>query len=83
VEFLETIFNVDKNKLRFSIQIFRDISQEIALNYWKKELGVKKRHFYRTIVSKVRGEGTYRYKSKYGVATVYFNNIKLKKLYVV
>jgi len=80
VEFLETFFNIDKNKLRFSIQIFSDISGEEALNYWARELGVKKNQFYKTIVSKVRGEGTYKYKSKYGVAIVYFNNIKLKRL---
>ena len=45
-----------------------------------KELDVKKEQFYKTIISKVRGEGTYKYKSEYGVIIVYFNNIKLKKI---
>ena len=78
--FLEEFFNIDRNKLRFSIQIFSDISPKRALNYWKKELNVKEEQFYKTIISKVRGEGTYKYKSEYGVIIVYFNNIKLKKI---
>ncbi len=44
------------------------------------ELNVVEEQFYKIIVSKVRGEGTYKYKSEYGVVIVYFNNIKLKRL---
>ena len=80
IDFLEKFCNIDKNKLRFSLQIFEDILPEKALNYWKGELGVKKEQFYKTIVSKVRGRGTYKYKSEYGVVIVYFNNVKLKKI---
>jgi hypothetical protein len=29
---------------------------------------------------KIRGEGTYKYKSEYGVIILYFNNVKLKKI---
>ena len=80
IEFLEKVFKVEKKNLRFSIQIFNDISSIEALKYWKQELGVDRRQFYKTIVSKVRGPGTYKHKSKYGVVIVYFNNIKLKRL---
>jgi len=80
IQFLEKFCNINKNKLKFSIQIFSDISPEKAFNYWKNELGVEKSQFYKTIVSKVRGSGTYKYKSEYGVVIVYFNNIKLKKI---
>lgn len=80
IKFLEEFFNIDRNKLRFSIQIFEDLVPEEALNYWKNGLGVKKEQFYKTIISKVRGEGTYKNKSKHGVIIVYFNNIKLKKI---
>ena len=76
IEFLEIFCGVEKNRLRFSLQIFDDITQEKALNYWRKELGIKKEQFYKTIVSKVRGEGTY----EYGVIIVYFNNVKLKRV---
>jgi hypothetical protein len=36
--FLEKFCGVDKNKLRFSIQIFSDISKEKSIDYWMKEL---------------------------------------------
>ena len=80
IEFLEKICGVDRNKLKFSIQIFSDLAPEKTLSYWMRELGAKKKQFYKIIISKVRGKGTYKYKSEYGVVIVYFNNIKLKRL---
>ena len=80
IEFLETFFKIDKNRLRFSIQIFSDISPKKALEFWKKELSVSDNQFYKTTVVKVRGEGTYKYKSEYGGVILYFNNIKLKRI---
>lgn len=80
INFLEKFCGVNKSKLRFSLQIFEDITQEKALTYWIKELGVGKDQFYKTIISKVRGSGTYKYKSEHGVVIVYFNNVKLKKI---
>ncbi len=79
-EFLEVIFEIKREKLRYSIQIFKDISSEEALNYWTKELGAKKEQFYKPIVINIQRKGTYKYKSSYGVVIMYFNNIKLKKL---
>jgi len=80
IEFLKEVFGVKKSKLRFGLQIFSDIPPEKALRYWARELEVNRSQFYKIIVSKVRGEGTYKYKSEYGVATVYFNNTKLKAI---
>ncbi len=80
IEFLETIFGIERKRLRFSIQIFSDISPEKAISYWQRELNVGKEQFYKIVISKVRGKGTYKYKSEYGVAIVYFNNIRLKRL---
>lgn len=80
IEFLEKVFSIDRKKLRFSIQIFSDISKEKALDYWMSELDVGEEQFYKIIVSKIRGKGTYKYKSENGVVIVYFNNIKLKRL---
>ncbi|MDD4803612.1 MAG: hypothetical protein PHN69_00335 [Candidatus Pacebacteria bacterium] len=80
IKFLEEFFNIDRDKLRFSIQIFEDLVPEEVLNYWSRELGVKKYQFYKTIISKVRGKGTYKYRSEHGVIIVCFNNIKLKKV---
>lgn len=80
IEFLEKFFGIQKNKLKFGLQIFSDISPNKALSYWQQELKVEKNQFYKIIISKVRGKGTYKYKSEYGVLSVYFNNTKLKKL---
>lgn len=80
IDFLEEFFNIDKNRLRFSLQIFEDLHPKEALNYWRRELGIKKEQFYKTIISEVRGKGTYKYKSEHGVIIVYFNNTKLKKI---
>ncbi|MEI6420036.1 MAG: hypothetical protein WCO30_00240 [bacterium] len=82
IKFLVKFFSIDINKLRFSIQIFEDIHPQTALNYWMNELGVKKEQFYKTILSRVRGRGTYKYKSEHGVIIVYFNNVKLKKIII-
>lgn len=80
IEFLEKVFQVKKDSLRFGLQIFGDISSKNALMYWKNELGIKNHQFYKIMVSKIRGEGTYKYKSEYGVLMLYFNNVRLKQL---
>ena len=80
IEFLDKFFSIDKNKLRFSILIFGDLSKERALEYWSRELKVKKEQFYKTTIVKVRGNGTYKYKSEYGVVILQLNNIKLKTI---
>jgi len=80
IKFLEKFFGIQKGKLKFGLQVFSDIPPNKALNYWQKELKVEKGQFYKIIVSEIRGKGTYKYKSEYGVLMIYFNNIKLKKL---
>jgi len=80
IEFLEKSFGIQKNKLRFGLQVFGDISPDKALSYWMRELKVKKNQFYKIIISKIRGKGTYKYKSEHGVLMVYFNNTRLKEL---
>ncbi len=80
IDFMEQFCGIDRNKLRFSIQIFKDLIPNEELNYWSNILGVHKKQFYKTIISKVRGDGTYKYKSEHGVVILYFNNTKLKKI---
>ncbi|MEI6304633.1 MAG: hypothetical protein WCP09_01280 [Candidatus Taylorbacteria bacterium] len=79
IEFLQVSFNIDRFKLRFGLQIFDDLSKVKTLSYWTRELGVSRKQFYKIIVSKIRGKGTYKIKSANGVIIVYFNNIKLKR----
>lgn len=80
IEFLETFLNIDKLRLKFSIQIFNDISPKKALDFWSKELNIEKKQFYKPMVIKVRGNGTYKYKSEYGTVIMQLNNVKLKRL---
>lgn len=80
IEFLESAFLIKRIDLRFGLQVFSDISAEDSLNYWRKGLGVNKNQFYKTLILKVRGEGTYRYRSEHGVIILYFNNTKLRAL---
>lgn len=80
INFLYKFFKIPKSKLKFSLQVFGDISAKKCLEYWCKGLKVGKTQFYKTIVSEIRGKGTYRNKSEHGVVILYFNNVKLKKL---
>lgn len=78
MNFLSTVYGVSKEDLSFAIQIFNDVRPEDALTFWSQELGVMKNQFRKTIITPSRGKGTYRKKSKYGVLTVYFCNMKLR-----
>ena len=80
IKFLERIYCVDKNKLKFGLQIFSDISPLVAKKFWIAKLNISPSQFQKVVVTPTRGVGTYRYKSEYGVLTVYFNNSKLKKV---
>ncbi len=80
IDFLDNFLNIDKNRLRFSIQIPPDISPNKALKYWSKELNFNEKYFYNPQIIKVRGNGSYKYKTQFGTVIVYLNNIRLKKL---
>lgn len=82
IRFLIEIFDVDKNKLKFGLQIFTDLDQTEALNFWCQELDVLPSQFYKVHVTISGSIGTYKKKSKYGVVTVYFSNKKLRDLLV-
>lgn len=82
-EFLVEIFAVNKSKLRLGLQIFGDMSEKMALNFWLKELkeyGINRSQFFKVTITPSRSLGTYREKSKYGVLTIHFCNKKLKNL---
>ena len=83
IEFLTDILGAKRSKLRFSLQIFSDISEKQALRFWLKQLsecGINKSQFFKVTITPARSIGTYREKSKYGVLIVYFCNTKLKKI---
>jgi len=76
--FLERIFNIDRNKLRFSLLIFNDHDPEKILNYWATRLNMNKKQFYKSTVINLHRKGTYRSKSENGVIILYFHNKKLR-----
>lgn len=78
--FLDKVYGIQKKKLRFSIVIFHDVTPQTALNFWSKQLGVHKKQFQRPVVISLRRRGTYKHRAPYGVATLYFNNRKLRDL---
>lgn len=82
IEFLVKIFGVKKENMHFSLQLFTDLPQKEAMDFWQKKLKINSSQFYKTVVTKSRGKGTYRKKSKYGVLTVYYHNKKLRDLLV-
>lgn len=80
IEFLVTAFRINKNDLRFGLQIFSDVDPLIAMDFWIKNLKIRKGQFYKTTVTRSGSIGTYRKKSQYGVLTVYYHNKKLRGL---
>lgn len=81
IAFLD-LFKIDRDKLRFGLQIFSDIKPSEALDFWMKNLGIGKSRFQKVVITPSRGKGTYRNKLKYGVLTVYFNNKKLRNVII-
>lgn len=82
IEFLEVIFKIKRSDLKFGLQLFNDVSSKEAMDFWQKQLTIDNSQFYKTVVTKSRGKGTYRKKCKYGVLTVYYHNRKLRDLLV-
>lgn len=81
IEFLLKICGIKKEKLRFGLQVFSDMSPEEALKFWQHELGMPRQQFFpTTVVTPARSIGTYRQKTKHGVLTVYYGNKKLRDI---
>jgi len=80
IEYLEKMWDIDRGKLRFGLQIFDDMSQSETLKFWQRYLDVYSDQFYKTMYKPSSGPGTYNKKSKYGVLTIYFSNKKLRDI---
>ncbi len=78
--FLKKSYRVDSKKIKFSLQVFNDMNVKEIKKFWARELNINERQLGKVTVTPSRSIGTYREKSKYGVLTVYFNNIKLRKI---
>ncbi|MDP1629549.1 MAG: hypothetical protein Q8L57_02930 [bacterium] len=82
IKFLTRFFCIDKKDLKFHLHIFSDIDVKEAQDYWMKQLAIKKSQFYKPFVTKSGKLGTYRVKSRYGVLTLYYGNVKLKNILI-
>lgn len=80
IDFLVKIFSIKKTDLHFGLQIFTDINPKEALDFWTRQLKVKDTQFWKPIVTISGSIGTYKQKSKYGVVTVNYQNIKAREL---
>ena len=82
IKFLIEIFEIDTNKLKYSLQIFSDVDIDEASNFWTKELNIDIKQLGKITVTPARSIGNYRKKNKYGVLIVYFHNRKLRDIIV-
>jgi len=80
IEFLVTFFSISKKDFKFHLHTFSDIDIEEAKEYWMDRLEIKKEQFYKPLVSITGKLGKYRNKSKYGVLTLYYGNVKVKNI---
>ena len=80
IQFLVQLYGVDKKRLKFGLQIFNDVSPQKARQFWCSKLRIMPKQFQKVVISKVRGNGSYKHKSQHGVLTVYFNNTKLRNI---
>ena len=80
IKFMDRVYGVKKEKLKFGLQIFNDIISQDALSFWVNILGVDRNRFQKVVVTPSRGFGTYRKKVKYGVITIYYHNKKLRDI---
>lgn len=82
MRFLIELYGVDKDKLKFGLQVFSDLNPERSLAYWTTKLKVEPEQFYKIHITPSRSIGTYRKKSKHGVVTIYYHNKKLRDIIV-
>lgn len=82
VEFLEQIYGVNRDNMRFGMQLFTDCSFEQAVDYWTTALNINSSQFYKPIRTISGSIGTYRKKNQYGVVTLYYNNKHLRDILV-
>lgn len=82
MRFLIELCGVDKKDIRIGLQLFTDCSEAEARAYWVRRLGISEAQFYKVVHTRSGRIGTYRRKNLYGVATLYYNNKKLRDILV-
>ena len=78
IDFLTIMCGVDKNDMKFELQIFEDVDKAKTETLWIRALDINRKQLYKTRVTSARGKGTYKKKNKNGVMSVYYGNTKLR-----
>ena len=78
MEFLHSMCGVNKEDLKFELQVFEDLDKNLVEKFWIDKLDINRNQMYKTRAIPKRGKGTYNRKVKYGVMTVYYGNTKLR-----
>lgn len=72
-KFYRKYLNLDENKLRIALFIYKDIDEKFAIKFWSRLLKVPKSQFIKTQVLESKAKLT-KTKSKYGICSLYFSN---------
>ncbi len=80
IHFLEKMYTVRKEKMRFGLQVFNDGEARKALIFWTKTLGISPKQIGNVVVTPSRGKGTYKRKTPHGVLSVSVSNVRLRNL---
>ena len=81
LKFLREICDVNELKIGAELNIFNDVDLKKAINFWISEVGIRREQLRTITVRESRG-GSYKNKSEYGTLSIYFSNIKLKKIII-
>lgn len=82
MDFMQRFFSMGREKAKAHIQLFTDIDVTEASGFWREQLGLEARQFTKPIVTPSGSMGTHRNKSRYGVATLHYQNTKLRNLLI-
>ncbi len=77
--FLKRICQIENAKLHYSIVAFQDSEIKLVSRFWATQLEIPESSFGTIVRIAPQGKGTYKKKSQFGVCTVTFGNMKLKK----
>ena len=79
IQFLKVFCGVSSSQLRCWINIFDDVSAQIATKWWCHQLALSEDQFFKPTIREQK-QGTYTRKSQHGTISVCFSNTKLKQI---
>lgn len=80
IKFLHSAYGVQKDSLHFGLRISDDININSALLFWTSALDVSRAQFQKPVITISHKQNGHKYIDKHGFVTLYFNNLKLKRI---